>query len=532
MRFALALTCSLLSIWLTACSCNTESNQVDGAVNDGEPPSERLTFGDRTGGGGDQTVSPDRASCTKTDDSDCDGLSDADEKTIGTDPHNADTDGDGKLDGDEVGADPDHPKDTDGDGRFDVLEPSNVDSNGDSIPDESDPKEALCNGTPKVFVNVTQTQSLTLTKACSPYRVMSHLWMTSGSLLKAGAGVVIQFGPGASLILGDNNSTASLELAGASTDPVVLTSISATPKKGDWQGIVAENVESFSLGQVKIEYAGAQDPGDTDPRAAMLIKEAPGLSLSAVSVAHVAGAGLHAALQVAPATLFGAFTNCTFTDLDGAPALLNIRHLGEIGTGNNFATAGSSATIKVVDGLVERAVTWKSLGVPYEFSEATLTVDADLAIEAGVKLIMASGAVINVAYNTDNTGSLVTKGTTAAPVIFQTATPTPGSWQGIVLTANSHTLSNVTIRGAGHVSWTGKSASLYVSKDASLSPTAVTISESDGFGIYMEKILAQCQGQTAGGFTLTGSFPGDSAHPGCKFFCDDDWTGGRCVVGP
>jgi hypothetical protein len=530
MRFALALICSLLTLWLSGCSCNTE-NQSDGGVLDGEPPSERLIFGDHTSGG-DQTVSVDRASCTKTDDSDCDGLSDADEKTIGTDPHSADTDGDGKLDGDEVGADPDHPKDSDGDGRPDALEPSNVDSNSDNIPDETDPKEALCNGTPKIFINVTQTQSLTLTKACSPYKVMSHLWMTSGSLLKAGAGVVIQFGPGASLILGDNNSVASLELAGTSTEPVVLTSLATTPKKGDWQGIVAEDVQTFSLSQVKIEYAGAQDPGDTDPRAAILIKSAPGLSLSAVSVAHVAGIGLHAALQVAPATLFAAFTSCTFTDLDGAPALLNIRHLGEIGTGNGFATAGSGATIKVVDGLVERDVTWKSLGVPYEFSEATLTVDANLAIDAGVKLILAANTVINVGYNNDNTGTLIAKGTTAAPVTFQTATPTAGSWQGIVLDDNSHTLSNVTIRGAGHVSWTGKAASLYVSKDASVAPTAVTISESDGFGIYMEKILAQCVGQTATGYTLSGTFPGDAAHPGCKFFCQDDWGSNRCVVGP
>ena len=532
MRFALTLALSLFTHCLAGCSCQSDSAQPDGAVDDGEPSPEGLLFGDHGGGGGDSgNTSKDSTSCGSATDSDCDGLSDADEAKLHTDPHNPDTDGDGKLDGAEVGPDPTHPKDTDGDGIIDALEPSNFDTNGDGVPDEEDPKPSLCNGTPRVFVNVTQTQSLTLTKACSPYRVLSHLWMISGSLLKAGAGVQVQFGPGAALILGDSNTTASLELTGTSADPVVLTSLASSPKKGDWQGVVAEQAASFNLSQVKLEYAGAQDPGDSDPRAALLIKDAPSVSLSAVSVAHVAGVGLHAAFHVDPGPLFGAFTNCTFTDLDGAVAALNIRHLGEIGTGNSFTGAGPSAVIKVSEGSVPNDVTWKFFGVPYDFAEATLTVDANLTIAAGVKLILAAGTVINVGYNNDSTGSLITQGTSAAPVTLQTATPTAGSWQGLVLSAGSNVLTSTVIRGAGHVSWTGKSASLYVDKDATVTPTAVTISESDGFGVYYYRSLAQCTFQGGGGYTLSGTFPGDSTHAGCKFLCQDD-VQGKCVVGP
>ncbi|MFO7661730.1 MAG: hypothetical protein R6X18_03965, partial [Chloroflexota bacterium] len=77
-------------------------------------------------------------------DSDGDGLSNAQEAVLGTDPNNPDTDGDGVSDGDEVliyGTNPRNP-DTDGDGLADYQEifihrtnPLNPDTDGDGIPD-------------------------------------------------------------------------------------------------------------------------------------------------------------------------------------------------------------------------------------------------------------------------------------------------------------------------------------------------------------------------------------------------------------
>ncbi|WP_428262479.1 OmpA family protein [Haliangium sp.] len=61
-------------------------------------------------------------------DDDNDGLSNAEEMTIGSDPNDADTDDDGVIDGDE-----NNPSvDTDGDGSINVLDP---DSDGDGLPD-------------------------------------------------------------------------------------------------------------------------------------------------------------------------------------------------------------------------------------------------------------------------------------------------------------------------------------------------------------------------------------------------------------
>ncbi len=72
-------------------------------------------------------------------DDDGDGLTNALEAAQGTNPKQADSDGDGKPDGDEYeGA---VARDTDGDGVVDALESTTEDS--DCIPDESDPRNTV-----------------------------------------------------------------------------------------------------------------------------------------------------------------------------------------------------------------------------------------------------------------------------------------------------------------------------------------------------------------------------------------------------
>ena len=66
-------------------------------------------------------------------DTDGDGLTDDEEKEIGTDPNNPDTDGDGINDGDEVNGGDN--KDWDGDGKPDPTDPLNPDTDGDGIND-------------------------------------------------------------------------------------------------------------------------------------------------------------------------------------------------------------------------------------------------------------------------------------------------------------------------------------------------------------------------------------------------------------
>lgn len=63
-------------------------------------------------------------------DTDADGLTDAEEATLGTNPKSTDSDGDGVLDKDEIGASLSKPLDTDSDGKIDALD---TDDDGDGL---------------------------------------------------------------------------------------------------------------------------------------------------------------------------------------------------------------------------------------------------------------------------------------------------------------------------------------------------------------------------------------------------------------
>ena len=71
-------------------------------------------------------------------DQDGDGLTNAEEMALGTDPTLPDTDGDGVLDGVEVGS-PSAPLDSDSDGIIDALESSIADVDADGVVDQLDP---------------------------------------------------------------------------------------------------------------------------------------------------------------------------------------------------------------------------------------------------------------------------------------------------------------------------------------------------------------------------------------------------------
>ncbi len=90
-------------------------------------------------------------------DSDHDGLTNGVEHKLHTDPLRADSDGDGKADGVEVGADSNNPRDVDGDGKPDVLESLLADRDRDCIADERDGDD-----------NAANTDMIALAKAACP----------------------------------------------------------------------------------------------------------------------------------------------------------------------------------------------------------------------------------------------------------------------------------------------------------------------------------------------------------------------------
>ena len=76
---------------------------------------------------------------SKDDDIDGDGLLNKEEEALNSDPFNKDTDGDGKLDGEEA------KKDTDKDGFLDILESAKNDKDNDGVVDELDSDDSTTN---------------------------------------------------------------------------------------------------------------------------------------------------------------------------------------------------------------------------------------------------------------------------------------------------------------------------------------------------------------------------------------------------
>ena len=120
-----------------------EDKDKDGAVDPGETDPNDADTDD--GGVADGTevfvdgTDPLDPLDDNTADPDGDGIINADEKAIGTDPYNRDTDGDAIPDDVEVGPDIQNPPDHDGDGAIDAVDP---DSDGDGIPDATEAGDA------------------------------------------------------------------------------------------------------------------------------------------------------------------------------------------------------------------------------------------------------------------------------------------------------------------------------------------------------------------------------------------------------
>jgi hypothetical protein len=447
------------------------------------------------------------------DDWDNDGLSNDREQQLGTDPKNADTDNDGTDDMQEVG-DPLKPSDGDGDGKIDAIEPDNFDSDKDGTNDSQDKNDTdgKCGNVQRLFLFATLKQDTTLQKSCSPYKVLGSLRVVDGAKLVVEADVTVKLGPQATLFLGDNATKGGLSLAGTKdlsgvVHPVLLTADTAQPKKGYWRGVVAENGSGVTLSHATVEYGGGQT-GSADPQALVLVKAADSISVNSSTLTKGNGCGLHAAIKNASGKLFLGFQDNSFSSLDQAAAL-NIRHLTEIEKNNDF----NNLEVKVVEGIVDQDGTWRDIGAPYVFEEQSIGVDAKLTIQAGVTLVFPGNAALYVGYT--QTGQLTAMGSGTSPVIFKAQSTAAGAWQGVLLTTGSNVLENVTLIGAGAPGSKAVDAALYVESTAKLNPKNVTVTNSAGYGVYINPTGDACKDVDPADY-----LPGGTTQ--CGLFCLDD----------
>ncbi|MFT7581048.1 MAG: hypothetical protein ACI9MR_002722, partial [Myxococcota bacterium] len=213
-------------------------------------------------------------------DDDIDGLLNAVEAALGTDPLSADTDGDGQTDLEEVGSNVVVPLDSDGDGKSDANESSVLDNDGDCIPDQLDQDDAVKEIDPAVLgqkicrtLGVCSATGVVITANCAE--------LEAGPQAACDYGLVPDYeGPETSCDELDNDCDGVVDNAFVAGGTSTFTDVDGTPDlvKGDACGIGAcaggmvvcgttTTLACSSTGNASAELCDASDndcDGETD----------------------------------------------------------------------------------------------------------------------------------------------------------------------------------------------------------------------------------------------------------------------------
>lgn len=157
------------------------------------------------------------------------------------------------------------------------------------------------------------------------------------STLTIEAGVRIRFLPNSWLNVhhqnADEEAGGALVAKGTAEKPIVLTSASATPKKGDWVGVWfgGRPLGTNKLDHVKIEYAGGDclcglatcnELLDHDAAVLMHYPPSPGFAITNTTISDSAGHGVHRGWQGSSTQSF--LPTNTFTNVAGCKETLPV----------------------------------------------------------------------------------------------------------------------------------------------------------------------------------------------------------------
>jgi hypothetical protein len=364
------------------------------------------------------------------------------------------------------------------------------DSGPDGAPDgEADGGTVACNGS---VLPEFVTQNLTLTQACSPYHAPLPVLVgdaTNHPVLTIEPGVTVTFASNAYLSIGMAQVAAApgaLQAAGTAASPIVLTSDAANPSAGAWGGVYFNPTAdaTSTLSDAVVKYAGQQfaplldtpvdlgsiyvDAGTASP----LGNSTPlHVLLSNLTVSNNGGSGI---VFFGPYAGFAASSGAlTISDwasggypividpnsADTVPTTMTTGsgHQGGIGIlAEEANTSGGGQHILVHD------ETWPALPIPYivdesDYSNTSSAGDCGLFVDgtdsATVTLTIAApntvefqkpaagGACGLYVSQNHSGGRILATGTASAPIVFTSAqaTPVPGDWAGITVSADPPT---------------------------------------------------------------------------------------------
>jgi hypothetical protein len=271
------------------------------------------------------------------------------------------------------------------------------------------------------------------TWAAGTYRINPFRFQVSGATLTIEPCSTIQIDTKIRVLNGGN-----IVAIGEPDCPITFTSVEEDPLAGDWERLnILEGADNGNVFEhVVFEYGGGEN------RATVQVDS--GASFKNVTVRDSAGLGI----KHEDGKLFD-FADMTFERIPDYPVQMLA---SEVAIMDGITTTDvQNDRIHVYGGVVSVPSTWTPQNIPYELdgSNRKLDVNAELTIEAGTQLLIASEGGIRV----EDGGSLKVNGDEGNPVVIESVKEpaAPGDWNKInfVNSANASTFTWTTIRHGG-----------------------------------------------------------------------------------
>lgn len=280
----------------------------------------------------------------------------------------------------------------------------------------------------------------------------------------------------------------SLVAKGTAEKKIVFTGKQAT--KGYWSGIIfITNNQSNELMHVEVNYAGSHTVHPMPQPTAIGLSESGFLKLTHTAIQHSASNGLWVrgagSIQ---------FANNVFRDNENINITIPIKEAQKLDA--ETIIEAKNETVNYVELLgselkQETEAIWKKLqnNVKYRIKD-NLVIQSPLIIEKGTKIGVAPDKYIRILEE----GSLLAKGSSDEPIVFDVLPAGNQKWRGIVVSSgnNVNRLEWVEVKNAGNGQagpGVEKSAAIGISNvyGNRIHLKQLKIQESDGYGIYVHQ---------------------------------------------
>lgn len=307
-----------------------------------------------------------------------------------------------------------------------------------------------------------------------PYLQLQSLYVYESSTFQIEAGVDYQFTADQFLNLGWSGGDPTFFVNGTEDEPVVFEGQSGEP--GYWHGVIIEdNVRTNS----KVSYLTIANAGG-DGNAALSTK-------AAIELDHVRLDGNETGVVIGKQGLAPESDNLTITGTEGVP--LTVEQPDALVTlPKNGSYTGNEVDMIDIDGdTYEVSGTIAELGLPYRVLNAFYMVNtSSVTIEPGVKFIMSADSFFDIGWS-GGASKIVAVGTEEAPIVFEGADDSAGSWSGIRIQQNVTTdsaIQYVNISNAGNSGNAATAGAIRLS--AAIPVQNCTFSDIAGYGVAVD----------------------------------------------